>query len=450
MRRGHDYNRRVSVRVIGPDRSRWAVDPDWLSQAIIIVLSILAPAFLGDDAWTFNYVNNVEGAQPLYFHNGYVHLVPQLTGYAVGGLPFPLQAMLYRVVPLICALCFYRQLRLLLAAAGDPRDASLQALAIVFVVRVVEPLVFGELASSIWTAFLAAYLYVTRIHLVGGRYSWRGTAGILLAVFSLPLGMLLVPLWLVYARQNIGAQRRHNLALAITVAVGYLWMLARAPDLPRGVSNPLSLVEMFVDGFRDEKRDNLIALGSLTVLAAHAAADLWIARERRHDLVRTARWSLGYLGVASIVAFVVSDRFVWLDGNFVARYTLPSVTCALILSGISIGGLATERTRTLVTGAAIGSAIAVLLVLIYTQLRGPLEISLMRYRFLSLGTEFRATCRGDDAMLFEYTDASPIILCRPRPLAPGYHPMPALDPSLGTGTKDVEGLPGIFVFTPLF
>jgi hypothetical protein len=225
----------------------------WLPPATIALLSAIAPAFLTDDAWGFNYLNNVEEAWPLYYYNGHVPVIPELASFALKGLPLAIQAVSYRIVPLVTMLLLYRQLRQLLAANGNTGDARLVAFAVTITLCMAEP----------------------------------------------------------------------DLAANLTFA-------------------PYAI------------------------------------------------------------------------------------------------------------GMTVGAAIALTAGVEYTSLRGPLELSLMKYRFLQAAEEFRLTCRGDDAVLFEDEDASPVILCRPRALAPGYFAVTNVPPSMGNATAKTERLPGILVPEPLF
>jgi hypothetical protein len=434
------------------DASRSPVlDPDGLAQMILIALAINAPAFGGDDAWLFNYLNNVVDARPLYFKNGYVHVIPQLTSYALSGQPLVAQAVLYRIVPIVVVVILYRQLRTLFAAIGNRQDAWLPALAITLIIRVVEPAVFGELSYATWSACLAALIYVVRIDLTNARYTWPGIIAVLLATLSLPLGLLIAPLWLAHAAYQQDARRWTNVTLAALVIAANVAVFAFATEQPAGAIGPRRALEMFVDGFRQEKRDNLIVIASLLAigvrLAAHPLIASWIAPRAG---ARVARWSLAWFGVGSVVLYASSNRFIMQQGNFIARFALPVMFSALVMLAMDLASVAGERTRGMLSGVALGAAGALVLVLLYTQLRGPLETSLMRYQFVAVAAEFRRTCRDHDAMIFEATDSSPAVLCRRQQLPVGFFEMRDVPPSIGAGAGPFDDVPGFFVYQPLW
>jgi hypothetical protein len=106
--------------------------------------------------------------------------------------------------------------------------------------------------------------------------------------------------------------------------------------------------------------------------------------------------------------------------------------------------------RVLATGALAGGALALLLHVEYTSLRGPLELSLMKYRFLAVAAESRKYCQPTETFLFEDDDTSPVVLCRARDLPPGFLPITDAPPSVGSAQRRETELPGIFVPEPLF
>lgn len=434
---------------------RRAVDPGWWCQLILVVLAINAPAFAADDAWLFNYFNNVAGAPPLFYNSGYVHLLPQLTGYSVSGLPLVVQAVLYRLVPLVLVICLFRQLRRLFAANGHAEEAWMPAMAIMVVLRVREPGVFGELAYSTWLAFLVAFTCVLHLHQSKERYSPLAAAGVVVGALTLPLGVLLAPLCLVHAIRDKGARRWQNAAIAAVILAVDAFVFAGVPENPVVLMGPLDTLEIFVRGFRQNKLDNLVAVASVLILMGNLVSAPWLS-DRRSPAgasVLIVRWSLSYLGVLSLAAFVASDRFLHHGLGFdgiAPRFALPAVACALMAVALAVVARPAERDRLMLLGSGLGGAAALLAVLMYTQLRGPLETSLMRYRFLAVAAEFRDTCRDGDAILYEDDDSSPLILCRPRALGEGYHEFPDLPPSIGVGFARTDGLPGIQVGKPLF
>ena len=155
------------------------------------------------------------------------------------------------------------------------------------------------------------------------------------------------------------------------------------------------------------------------------------------------------MGLASVAAFLFTDRFAYFNG-FEMRYGLPVFVCAVVASALAADAVAlASQGRTLLTGLALGAAPAVTAAIEYSTLRGPLESALMKYRFLEVARDFRSSCRGDDVFLFEDTDTSPVVLCRPRRFEPGFVPVRGV-PTIGVASKRDTGLPGIFIPYPLF
>jgi hypothetical protein len=425
------------------NESAWHHRGEWLALAALICLCLIAPAFATDDTKFFNYLNNVERPQPLYFYNGYVPVLPLLVSYALKGLPLATQAIAYRIVPLAAVLLLYRELRALLGAGRPATEALVAAFAISLAIRVVSENVFANLAFSIWPAFLAACVFVVRSG-SRTRYSAAATAAVLVAAASLPLSVLLV---VVLSWQGLDAgspQRRHRLLLAAAIlAIDGLVMVMTPEPLTRitGLGGAWSL---FASGFRDHKLANLIAVTSTAVLAICAL----LARRATRAAPRTAIAQLAVIGVGSVLLYPWSDRFVLYGGGFELRYTLVVLLCATV-SALLLLAAAPDRTRLLTTGALAGAAVALLLQVEYSSLRGPLELALMKYRFLQVAQEFRATCSGG-AMIFEYEDTSPVVLCHPGRFAPGYVSIRNTPPSIGSGSARDHELPGILVPEPLF
>jgi len=75
-----------------------------------------------------------------------------------------------------------------------------------------------------------------------------------------------------------------------------------------------------------------------------------------------------------------------------------------------------EPARSMQAGAYVGVAVAVIVVSLYSTLRGPLELALMKYQFVIAGSAARAHCRADEVFVFEDDESSPVLFCRPRVL----------------------------------
>jgi hypothetical protein len=429
----------------------WTADANRLCQIALVALTIIAPAINADDAWLFNYLNNVEGARPLFYNNGYVHLIPQVTGYAVSDLPLIAQAVLYRAVPLFLVLCLYRELRDLFSWTGARNnDAWMPAIAIMLVLRVTNVDLFGNLSYSTWLAFLAACTHVVRLHITSQHYSILGCAGVITAAVSLPLGLLLVPLCALHAIRSEGTRRRQDAAIALATLAAYVLFASGLRENPLRFTDPITAVQLFVMGFRQNKLDNLIATVSILALLANIIA--FRTMDGGRDML-IARWSLSYVGLMSFAVYVVSDRFLHHGRGFDGvepRFALPALTCALMLVGLSAVTRPCERERARSLGAGLGAAVALVAVLLFTQLRGPLETALMRYRFLEVAANFREWCRDGDAMLYEANDSSPAVLCRPQQLPLGFYEMRHVPPTIGAAAAPLDDPPGFFVYRPLW
>src|SRR5262249_10237643 len=84
-----------------PRRARQLSKIDLLAALAALLLSLQAPAFFGEDNLYFNYVNNVQYPQVVYFYNGYIQLIPQAATYILKFFPFIVQAILYRAICLL-------------------------------------------------------------------------------------------------------------------------------------------------------------------------------------------------------------------------------------------------------------------------------------------------------------------------------------------------------------
>lgn len=418
---------------------------------LIACIAAIAPAFDQDDVAFFNYMNNVIGARPVFYYLDYVPLAPELVAYVLRGLPFVVQALLYRVLPLSVVLVLYRELRVLLRRDADPVAAGVLALAAMLILRVIEDLIWANLTFVITPMFLAAAIHVMRVNRDGQRYSWWALGTIILAAVSVPFGALLVPLVLL---QIPGAtdpvQRRQNVTLAVAITAGYLLLNARVLGSAISVSNPRAIVATFLSGFRSDFRWNsVIACVSVLVLAG-ALVETIYRRRGRPELVMRA--GLALIGIGAVAGVLVSDRLARGDGGFYAVYVLPPLLAAMIVVGQAVLRIADHARRMLALGICVGITGVAISMTVGPRLRGPLELTLMRYRFVMVAEAFRADCRAGDAMVFEHEDTSPVVLCQPREFPVGRHLQSEYLPSIGQ--RDPNALPDeqpvIVVGQPLF
>src|SRR5262249_34474795 len=147
----------------------------------------------------FNSVNNVENFHPLYFYNDHVRFVPEGATYLLKFFPLVAEAVLYRVIPLAILLILYWETKRLLCLKCNTTEAAFLSIAVILYIRFVEPFIPALLTFSIWSALLAAFVYVLRVSIEGGSYSFLAITGVLLGALSNPLGFLLIPLLIISA-----------------------------------------------------------------------------------------------------------------------------------------------------------------------------------------------------------------------------------------------------------
>lgn len=435
------YNGRV------PAHQRWTVDPDWLAKLIIVVLSISGPAFLEDDASYFSYLNNVLHPAPLYYVNGFVYVIPELAAYAWSFFPLAMQGPLYRVLPLLMSLAIYGEFRRLFNTDTERTNAVLLAFSAIMIMRVVEPDLWADLGFLHYACYVWAVLRLVRMDRDAAALSGLTFFCLLVAAVSFPLGLLFAPVLLFQAaRGGTDGSRRQRQALALAIVVFHVAFAARAGGIPVRFERPDQLAIAFFANFREHKMHNLVVVLSAIVLTALAVRPI---TRLRSGTGRVEMLTLWFLGIASVVAYFYSDRFRQNRGGFEPNHVVPILTCAVAAIGQMILRSGNDRTRTGLVGGAFGFAAAMLTVALYTTLRGPLELSLMKYRFLSVAEDFRRHCRDGEAMVFEDDGRSPVVLCRPREFGVGFHPV-RVPPSVGFFDPASDDPPGISVEPPLF
>jgi hypothetical protein len=417
---------------------------------LLAFLAVIAPAFQQDDAALFNYMNNVIGPRPIYYYADYVPIPPEVAGYLLRGLPFAVQAVLYRLLPMALMLVLYRELRKLWRRDAAPVEATLLALAAMLILRAVDVYVWGNLAFVLWPAFMAALVYVLRINASNARYSWWALAGIVVIVSALPIGVLLAVIMLASVRRAADAVRNiQNVSAGLAGLAGYGLLNARL--LSNSVSvDPITALSLFREGLTNEHRlANVVAALSVLVLVLAALA---ILRRRSGHRDTMVILSAAFVGVFSVAGYLLSDRLSRNDGGIGSYHVLPALLAALIVVSQLLLCVSDQLKRALLVGMLAGAASASIAHDLYHNLRGPLEIAMLKYRFLSAAQSFRQTCREGEGMVFEDEDTSPIVLCRPRDFPVGLHPQTAFTPQYGVYSADSppEDHPFIYVGEPLF
>lgn len=409
------------------------------SVGALLVLCANAPAMSGDDVAILNYLNNVAQPHSIYYYNGYVPLIAELPAFLLSPLPIAWQAIGYRIVPLACALILFWQMMALLRERLRERDAWLCAFGGMLILRAFEPDLFGNLTHAPWTAVMAATLFVLRAR--RPRWSSAAAFAVWLAAVSHPIGALLA-LVLIYQwfRSSPDQRSGSRIGVAVAILVVTIYVTARAPDAIVSPKSPATIFRTLAAGFRDHKLATLVAAVATATLAAIVAT----AGRRETRTI----WPLAFVGIAGVFAYLFTDRFLFLEG-FEPRYVIPVLVCAWACAALSTSAF-TEPGRSLIIGISFGAALMATAVVQFTELRGPLETALLKYRFLAVADDFRRTCRDDETMLFEFNPASPIVLCRPRALPPPFYAVTNVPPSIGVDEHRSTQTPGIQILSPLF
>jgi hypothetical protein len=204
-----------------------------------------------------------------------------------------------------------------------------------------------------------------------------------------------------------------------------------------------------VSSFRDYKLISLITTASVLTLAIA----LWWALRAEHRAEHLGFiGSLFAMGWLSLALYVASSRFVRYEGGIPARYAVPVMFCGLV----AIAWMALshsnpiERSRRL--GLYLGAALACGVIFFYGNLRGPMEIALMKYRFVNDAVQWRKDCSDDQVLVFEPDASSPVMFCRPRVLPEGDFILRNFTPTIGElGDEDIdEDRPYVISPRPLF
>lgn len=421
------------------------------AAALLVFLALIAPAFGQDDAAIFNYMNNVVAPRALFYYLDYVPVVPEVVAYILRALPLVAQAVLYRLLPAAVMLLLTRQLYAVLARDRDAVQAGWLAVAIMLVLRAVEVNIWANLTFVITPMFLAAVLYLLDGHFDNRRYSPPALAGVALAAVSVPFGILLLPVLVVLiADGGDVARRRQQIVLAIAVVAGYVVFNARIVSTALSVADPGRIAAVFLHGLRTDSRFNnaLVCASSLALVLLLADA-IWRDRDRASRLLVAC---LAIVGLGSVLGVLASNRLIASDGGFGAAHLLPVLVAALVAAGRAVLSLSDRARRAALVGVFVGIAGTMVVPEVGLRLRGPLELSLMKYRFLMVAEAFRQDCRDDEAMVFEEDDTAPVVLCRPQALAEGRHYPSNFVPTIGSRDPEavLEDLPAIVVGRPVF
>lgn len=424
---------------------RRIVSLDLAATMVVVFLAATSPAFDTDDASFFNYLNNVVDARALYFYTGYVHLIPQVVTYVLSTLPLLWQVLLYPIIPVLLAVAMYRRLSRLFQRRASPWEAATLALAVMIVVRVVQPVMWANLSNSNWMALLLAAVVILEAGMDNVRYSAMAATGVMIAGLAFPPGLTLAVLLLIQWGQ---VRRPQPAILAALIVSGHVVIGLLSPD-PGFNTRLLEAPWMFVASFREYKLISLITVASVLSLAI---ALRWSLRPEHRAEHFTLIGSLCAMGWLSLALYVASSRFLRYEGGIPPRYAVPVMFCGLVAVVWMALSQPDAEERSRRVGIFIGSAIACGVIFFYGNLRGPMEIALMKYRFVSDAAQWRKDCTDDQILVFEADAASPVMFCKPRILPEGDNIIRSFTPMIGeVGTGDVdEDLPYVISPRPLF
>jgi hypothetical protein len=448
-----------------------------------LVLSVQAPAFLDADNLYFNYVNNVQYPQVVYLYLGYIQLIPQAATYVLKFFPFIVQAIVYRSLCLLIILIFYWQLKQLFLIRCKDHEASLLSLAIIFFLRFVEPNLFATLSYTIWSAFLAASVHIIRIHAAGAHYSAIGSLGILVASLSQPLAVLLIPIFLISALRRLSKPVPNrteipvSIVISLLIAATYAFAVIQSMYGPEGTHvakenySVLKYIEMqharwalgwamadldtivsaLVFSFRHHyKLEVVMIVVSVLLLVSAGLAACWRYLKGNFSDATKIDCMLSYLGLSSFALYLLSPRFLQhLDVNsppFQTRYELVLIIFAAIASVFVVLRAKSRDNRLLLFGSVFGFCLALLIVSIFPSISAAQRTALQKYQFFLAAAEFRINCRSEEVFVYSNEFESPVILCKPIDLPPGFSPVTGFK-TWTTSDKpsdDADDRPGIW------
>jgi hypothetical protein len=409
----------------------------FVAYCVIALLAVTAPAFTRDDVAFFNYANNVEAAYPLYYYGNYVHVIPQLTAYALRPLPLLYQAVLYRLLPLLLTLLLYREMTRLLRTGGTGYLVSI-ALGTLLVLRVNDASLISNMSMTMWAMVMIATCYVTRINAAGDRYSATGLAGVWIAGSAFPLGAIIAVLLLAHSVFGDPVRRRQQAIVSAAILAAQVALSSGTPA-PRWNPHLFGLPDGYLSaGFLEYKVWTLLALAAMGTLGA---ALWWTWRvEPDSDMRPRSRVvisSLALIGWSTIGLYVISERFARHHGGIDGHYVLPTTMCALLSAGWMFREWHQPALRPLLLGVFVGLTTTFAAGGLYTKLRGPLELSLMKYRFVQLSEAECARGGPNKVYLFEDDASSPVVFCH-RLAAPNEDVIVKVPPAVGGFDPDHE------------
>jgi hypothetical protein len=432
-----------------------------MALLVIACLSLQSPAFFSeDDALYFNSVNNIANVHPLYFYYGYVQFIPQGAAYLLRFFPFVAQAVLYRIIPLAILVILYWDTKRLLCLRCNTTEAAFLSIAVILYIRFIEAFISAFLAFSIWSALLAAFVYVVSMSIDSRSYSFLAIVGVLLGTLSHPLGILLSPLLIISAAWPNANARNVDRAISIGIALAILISSAGqyliAGQHYRGTMVDLPAVYSAVAlGFRHEhKLQVVLMIVSLVVLVAVLITTAWKAICRGDPIDVRLNGMLTYFGISSVVFYIVSPRFLdWLlqhaGAAFQPRYILVVCFCAFLAIIWRIISLPRSDARPVLIGSVFGFCLALATTAIYPSVTGPFIAALHKYRFLLAAADFRKLCSPEEVLIYEVAWSSPVIFCKKREFAEGFTPVTQFkfkvwEHSPKKSSPDDYGPPGIY------
>jgi hypothetical protein len=428
---------------------------DGFAFVSIVTLVIQAPAFLYEDVLYLNYVLNVQNPHALYFYNDYIQVIPQITAYLLKFLPPFVQAVLYRVVSLAVILVLYRELKKLLGFCCNETEACFLALAIIFFMRFVDPVIIAQVSYTIWSAFLAAFVYIVRKQIEQSSYSMIGIFGVLFAALSQPLAILLVPILLSDVRlKTQSANNVANISLSASILGWSMLQYFMGSTKKWAGTNPRTVYDAFVFWFHHDFKLQivLIMLSALVLLATLLAS--FVSTRRIGWRIRL-NIILVYFGVFSFVFYLASPRFLLnLSGRapFQPRYMLLLSVCALIAGIFAVSTANKTEVRSIVVGSIFGFCLALTTLSIYQSVTGPLKDAARKYEFLIAATEFRNHCHPEEVLAYEKDWWSPVMFCNRQDFPEGWTSVTEFKSWAELPSMMARNgfLPGIYSGKPLF
>lgn len=401
-----------SAPLSGAARRQWPLALE-LALALAAALPGALIILMRSDGILFNYFNNVVAPEPVFFFNGWVHLLPELVAYAARHLPATAQGAIYAGFAVLAAAVmlreFYHLLRLWLTA----NEAALFALVALLYLQFYVP-VLAQLIWSVWTIAIAVCCHVLRKNIAGERYSAFGLAASVVGGWSNPTAVILIPLLGYFAWITPDKiLRRQNLFLAVAFLA---FFAAAALVKPQGArylaSNPfIGSARVLWHQLYEPSRHALVPLAAAMALVWRG----WRALGARDGPQRTAVLALAYVGFASLGLYLFTGR-AEISSSLPARYAILIVMCgiaALAIDGFPRLDIQRRRIVFLSVGAI---ALACEIVLVSLRFDDAATRVHEQFAFTADAPAFRDTCQPGEALLQRATPSRavriyPFILC---------------------------------------